>query len=990
MRNQLLASFILIFSVSAYSAEKMDIKTHDSLINKLESVVSNSKTDTMIQQSQLYYRLADLYSERSRLLSMENEGRGEQLNKTKINADRQKAITIYKKILVSLKDEQKSHALLQAAHLHNLIGEPEQSIKIYKSIVSNPKSVDEVTLAQAMVQLGDMWFYRGDYAASEKILKESLNIKENPRKSYVHYRLAWCSYNSGRTAQGKDQLIDLLNNKNLFITKSGQVDNPFKEEVSRDLATFISANENVSQDDIEALVTLSPEHVRQKNLIFLATELERTGKKKHAILVWKRIGKQKLSFEDELEGQIRITKIQYDLGLKPQLLVEINNSIKLLKSSACPANAECAVGQQNLRRVLTEWGTAEQRAPTAELVLAYQKYTDAFKDDEMSSWAGHAALKRKMYSEAFHLFKASATIVSDDQEKLKTPKGQRILEGSLLGAIEAAESLDQIPMKLEAYNMYLSLNPKGAKRFEVRYQIAQSYYKSNQYDKSFSMYYDLAKDTEAPASIREKSSELSLDTLVLLKKEDELEKTSAEYADVFKARKDYFLNINRKSVLNQSAKVINNKEEKNGVLEQQWTKLNHVKTDSWPFDQKKILLKNKLALALRLQSSEMIFSAADEIAREKRFSQEEINNALTQKAWVYEMKMDFNSAMEVLKQIKPSKSELSEHYFKLALLAELAKKNPTTYYKNYLDVSKNTTKRQYALHQIVIHAEDPYKAFRKQSAQLKSSPSLYLSAGIFAYEKTKDLNLAKKILAESKSKKSFEYALLNRSLEINNLTKQLLEIKKVRINSGNERILQKNLALKIKLLTALDRKAQSYIQRKDNSLQILALAHVSNENKLLAQDILALPTPKKLKPQQVQAYQDQIQQQVRPFLAKSESVRLRASQMFEESIQKSLFKDIFDLSVQTEKPGSRLAWLELEHLRRSAGLLGITEDPFINFTRERHKVATQAENLQQRIIDNPFNYKDLQDFTLAQKELGSGAFVAYLEQRLNVVKRGTN
>ena len=112
--------------------------------------------------------------------------------------------------------------------------------------------------------------------------------------------------------------------------------------------------------------------------------------------------------------------------------------------------------------------------------------------------------------------------------------------------------------------------------------------------------------------------------------------------------------------------------------------------------------------------------------------------------------------------------------------------------------------------------------------------------------------------------------------------------------------------------------------------------------------------------------------------------------MFEESIQKSLFKDIFDLSVQTEKPGSRLAWLELEHLRRSAGLLGITEDPFINFTRERHKVATQAENLQQRIIDNPFNYKDLQDFTLAQKELGSGAFVAYLEQRLNVVKRGTN
>ncbi len=990
MKHPLIASLILTFAISAAVAEKMDIKTHDSLITKLESVVANQKTDSMIQQSQLFYRLADLYSERSRLLSMENEGRGEEIHKTKIASDRKKAVNIYKQITTSLKGDQKDHALLQSAHLYNLMGEPDQAVKIYKDIVKNPKSVEEVTLAQAMVQLGDMWFYKAEYKASEKILKESLTLKENPRKAYAHYRLAWCAYNSGRTLQAKEQLIDLLKNKNLFVNKQGHVDNSFKEEVSRDLATFISSNDAITEDDVVSLVTFSPEPARQKNLIFLATELERTGKKKSAVVVWKIIGKQKLSFEDELEGQIRITKIQYDLGAKKQVIAEVEKSIKLLKSSNCPANPECGVSQQNLRRVLTEWGTAEQRLPSAELIIAYVKYTEAFKDDEMSSWAGHAALKLKMYSQAYQLFKNSATIIANDSEKLKTPKGQRILEGSLLGAIEAAENIEQVPQRLEAYNLYLSLNPKGAKRFEVRYQIAQSYYKLNQHDKAFSMYYDLAKDEEAPAAIREKSSELSLDTLVLLKQEGEIEKISAEYASVFKSRRDYFLNINRKSVLNQSAKVINNKDETNSALEDQWNKLNKVDTGSWPFEQKKVLVKNKLALALRLQNAEMIVKAADDISKDKRFSVEEINHALNQKAWVYEMKMDFNSAMLVLRDVRPSKNEMPEHFFKLALLSELAKKNPSSHYRNFLEVSKNNSKRQYAIHQLIIYSENPVKAFKQQGLQLKSSPALYLSAGTFVYEKTKDKGLAQRVLANAKNKKGFEYALLSRSLEINNLTQQLLEIKKIRINTVSEKALQRNLGQKIKLLTALDKKAQSYIQRKDNTLQLIALAHVANENKLLADDILSLPTPKKLKGEQVKFYQDQIQQQVRPFLAKSESVRLRAAQLFEESIQKGLFKDIHDLSAQSDKPGAKLAWIELEHLRRSAGLVGISEDPFINFTRERHKVATQAEALQQRIIDNPFNYKDLQEFTLAQKQLGSGAFVAYLEQRLNVVKRGVN
>ena len=247
---------------------KMDIKTHNSLIEKLESVTEQNKADSMIKQHQLYYRLADLYSERSRLWSMENEGRGEQLSKKQINADRRKAINIYKKILPLLKYEEKNHALLQTAHLHNLLLESDEAIKIYKSIVNNPKSVDDVTLALAKVQLGDIWFYKAEYAASEKILTEATTIKSNPRMGYTYYRIAWCSFNSGNANLAKNQLIDLLEKKELFLSKAGDVDNSFKEEVSRDLATFMASNENITESDINTLMKLTPENARQKNLIY--------------------------------------------------------------------------------------------------------------------------------------------------------------------------------------------------------------------------------------------------------------------------------------------------------------------------------------------------------------------------------------------------------------------------------------------------------------------------------------------------------------------------------------------------------------------------------------------------------------------------------------------------------------------------------------------------------------------------------------------------
>jgi len=987
MKLTLVLTFITLISTSAV-AEKLDIKTHEALIQKLESVLSGGMSDSMIKQSQLSLRLADLYSEHSRLLSMENEGQGEQLNKKQINEDRKKAVGIYRKILPALKGTQKSHSLMQMAHLHSLMMENDEAVKIYKAIVKYPKSVDRSTLAQAMVQLADIYFYRGQFKDSEKLLQQSLDIKENPRKSYAHYRLSWCAYNSGQTVLAKEQLVLLLKNQSLFTQKTGTVDVAFQEEISHDLATFMAANE-VSEADVKTLAQLSPESVRQKNLIFLATELDRTAKKRSALNVWKIVGQQKISFEDELEGQVRITKIQYDLGQKDQLLVELDKTIQLLKDSRCSDNAECTVAQQNLRKVLTDWGRAEERVPSSQLILSYQKFTNSFADEEMSSWAGHAALKRKMFPEAFALFKSAAVWISESSKK--DEKSLRLFEGSLLGAIEASESSNQKNLKIEAYNLYLKLNPKGNKRFEVRYQIAQWHYTGNQYQPASEIFSELALDKEAPMSLRDKSADLTLDSMVLLKDEAQIEEMSLTLAKALSARKTEFMNIWRKSVLNQSAKIINDPAAHEGSLESLSKKLAQATNEGvWPFEQKRILLKNKLAIASRLKNPQMIAVAAEDISNDKRFSQSEINQALIQRAWVHEIKLDFNAALDLLKQVKPSKVEMAEHYFKLALLSELAHRNPTAQYQQYLSVSKNTSKRQFAIHQLILAAENPQKSFIKQASQLQANPALYVSAGIFAYEKSSDSRIAQKVLNFKSGRQSFEAQMLKRSLEMDSFLNEVRKIRKIQINTANDRTLQRNLVQKMRSLQALERKAQAFIQRKDSALQLMALSHVANENRQLAQDILSLPTPKKLTAAQKKMYQDQIQQQIRPFSAKAETIRNKALDLFEASIDQSIFKDVFDLAMQSNKPGSLIAQKEIEYLRQSAKLLGMSRDPFIIFTRERHKVASEAEKLSLRLAQNPFDYNDLESFAEAQKRLGSGPFVAYLEERLNGIKRGRN
>lgn len=979
---------ISLFTVSFLNAaEKLDLATHHSLIQKLESVLSTRGTDTMYKNSKLALRLADLYAERARLLSLEYEGKGDILFKDKITLDRKQSIKIYSQIITTLSPEEKGRVLLQTAHLHILMQRQDDAVKIYSDILKNPRAYTPQTTAIAQIQLADILFYKGEFEKSYTLFQQSLTIRQNPRKGYALYRSAWCQYNIGKTKIAQTQLITLLKNKSLFEKpKTKVLDLSFQEEVSRDLATFMARNDIV-ESDISTLSKLSPDSSRQKNLVYLATELDRTAKKKSALLVWTVIGTQGIDFESQLEGQIQITRIQYDLGHKDKLLLEIDRSIVLLKGPECKKSEVCVVSQQNLKKIVTDWGKAEENAPSHQLILGFGKYTSSFDDAEMSYWAGHASLKSKLYLEAFTSFKKSAVLFSA-MDRSKDARLARMFEGSLLGAIEAAEISDSKNLKLGAYRLYLELNSQGNKRDSIKYQIAHLFYENNDYIQSTNLFREIAVDLKAPSTLREKASELCLDSSVILKNEPQIEADSLLFAQTFKARVPYFLGIWRKSILNQSAKITNGKESTTGQLESQWKKLDQVVLTSWPAQQKKTLLKNKLSIGIRLKNLDMVAKSAEQLLALDELNKDEENWALDHSAWVAEMRMDFPKALSLLKMVTPKKHLWADHHFKLALLMELAHQDPTREYNKFMVASKDQQKKQYAAYQLIKYSQAPKKLFIKYAHVLKPNSSLYASAGVIAYEKSQDFSIAKNVLASKAASTTFESQILARSLELRQLEKLEKKINQTPLVGRSDRLIQKNLISRIKLIKELERKSQQAIQMKDSSLQLIYLAQVAHENSKLVKDILAMPIPKQLNEAQRKYYQEQVQLQVKPYLTQAISVKEKVDDLWNMAIKKSVFKDLHDLSQEHDKPGSMLARMEIEKLKKSAELIGLKENPFINFTLERHKVAAEATKLQKSISEDPFNINDIEKFKALQKELGHGPMVAYLESRSQDVNNG--
>ncbi len=981
MKTILILILIHLTAAQNAVAEKLSLANHDSLIQKLESAVGDESSDAMLLQTNMAYRLAGLYAERARILSMDQEGKGEQIHATPIKRDRLKSISILHKIHKSLAKADKGPALLQIAHLHSLQGQSNEALKIYKQIERNPSEFDAKTVSLVEIQLGDLAFVQGQLDQARKHFDKALKYNENPRRGYTMFRIAWVNYNQGQTQLAEKQLIQLLRNPKSMTNAKGEIDPSFQEDVAHDLALFMAKND-ITDQSIQTLSSLSPEASRKKNLIFLASELDRTAKKMSALKVWKIIGGTEITFEDQLERQVQVTRIEYDLGRKASVNLELKRSLALLKQSACEGKAECTLATQNLRRVITDWAKAEERAPSAELITAFHLFTAQIPDFELTYWAAGAAYKRKQFNDAYKFYDMTIAILQDVSKR--DEKQTKLFEGSLLGSIEVAELSNKPELKLQAYKKYLSVNPTGEKSSEVKYQIAHWYYDQNDFTKASAEFYTLALDTKMPMALREKSGDLCLDADVLLKNETVIEAHALKLSEVLTSKKPEYLSVYKKSILNQAANILNKTEV--AQYETQLQKLDGLNLKLFTAPEAKQVAKNKMELAYRLKNMDALVKNANLLLNQSGLTVEERDMALNHLAWIAEVKMEFKTALTLLGRIKPQSKNLPEYWLKMATLKELANEDPSMAYENFIAVSRENDKKAFAAHQIVIHSKKPMAPFKRFESLLSRNSALYGSAGIYVYEKTKDQRVANALLARKAVRQSFSGQLLIHSLSFENLQALTVEMKRAKLAKKSDSGLQRTMVLRTGQLKQLEKLANKAIAQKDTPMQLIFLAKVGYENTRLAEEILALPLPRGLKAEEKVQYQAQVAAMVKPYQVQAEAIQAKTKELWTQAIAKNSFHEFADCLVSPMKPGCKLANEEVAYLRASAKASGFTADPFEKLSEDRQKTLSEVKSLQEKIQADPFNLNDLAKLKSLQMSLGRGPMVAYLDHRMKELK----
>ena len=351
-------------------SEKMSVETHSIVIDKLEIAL---KTTPRGQGLAIKQRLADLYSERARLKSIEDY-KNNCTTCTLANADRKIALSYYEQIFRSQRLNGK--LIVQMAQLYSLLGKPHKSVRLYKTVTAKPKLFSKDLLRTANIRLATIEYRKGKYKTALRFLKNALKYPLNYRAGFIKYHIAWSYLNLGENAKAKKALVNLLKNPRFLVTdKSGQIDKAFHKQAALDLAKFY-ARSPINRNDIQLLFELSPADVRIENLKNLASEVERLGGTSSAIKVWQAYQKLNSNKKSQLESLIHIAQLQLTLGREKSALMSIYKLSHLWNKENCGAN--CNELRIRYRVLVTGWHKSKKLRPSVRLLNAYGSFNSNF------------------------------------------------------------------------------------------------------------------------------------------------------------------------------------------------------------------------------------------------------------------------------------------------------------------------------------------------------------------------------------------------------------------------------------------------------------------------------------------------------------------------------------------------------------------------------------------------------------------------------------
>lgn len=978
----LILSAVLVLPGQEAQAQ-MDGKTRDLLIQKLTHVYS-TLAPADAAKTALTLRLADLHAERARQAAMLELEAG-CTTCVAGKEDRSKALRYYQEVLPRLSETQTAKVLPQVGHLFQLTGQEKQAIEIYNRVISANKQPEAV--AEAHLSLAELAFKKRDYAQAKPHYSKVIEIPQSTSKGLATYRLAWCEFNMGALEPAIQKLSKILTTPELSSrTASGgivQVDRAFQEEVSRDLATFV-ARRTVTAADAKMIYDLSPETVKLPNIVYLAGETERLGQAKSAIELWRFSLERQSKPRAKVEGHIRLAQLEMEAKNQKAAAQDFDLAMNLWPTIATESDDQLKEMKARLRKLVLDWNRNEKKAPSDELVATYKTYVKTFPNEaDMTVWLAQVHRERKEYAEAIRLYTVGAGLWAG----LSTKEASEARENALLGAIETAELSKDQDLLIGAYDSYLSLSVDRKREIEVLYQKANIAYTKAEYASAAEQMRTIAFLTKAKSpdalKVRRQAADLALDALVLMKDDARIESWARDFAGLFPSEAADYAKVSRKSVLTQSAAE--------GSAEKAWAILNRFDLATTTPEDRQTYLKNRLILAEKTGRFSEARDAADQLLKLPSLSLEDRQFALSRKAWLSELIFDFDSALVATEQIKPTNEVPEEQrLLKLAMYADLANKDTKPYLARYLGVSKDEDRQLTIASQLVRESKEPVKELEKQKSVLMKKPEVYarLALEVVAGAKSGNVALAKQYLSQKAVPATSAGRLLTRVVVLDEIASQRAKISTQKIDDSSQKKLATSLKARVAMIEALEKTASQAVDSGDWTSQLLSLDLLARESERFYSEILSLPMPAGLSPEDEQQYLGLLSQQAAPYQVKAQDVKKKVDEFWSNkasiaALETSLVSSTGALRTMVVGEIELLASVAPDSVKSS--LVALASRPEAQASVKPNLAA--IEKARQAVREEPMSRAKLESLLTLERQAGRVGMVSYLEGRLQTIEK---
>jgi hypothetical protein len=984
LRNGMLLATATTLSLSLSAGAQSS--TDNALIEKFTMVYLRlAPTDTA--KVGVTLRLADLHAERARKLSMEDMVKGEK--------DRNLALKYYREAVKGTPEEGQARIWIQMGHLNEMSSDSSSALKAYEQILALPATPEQK--ADAHLSMAEVYFKQRQFEKARANYAEVMKNDKATSRGFAAYRSAWVDFNQGQTDAGITALVKILRSPELSrrsATAAAGADTQFQEEVSRDLATFM-AKRRVKADDLNTLYEVSPASTKVANLMYLAGEAERLGQATEALQLWQFVHSKQSEPRERLESLIHVAGLQVAAGGGDEALASYENALQLWSTLGGCTDEACKELRTRVKNTLVDWNRVEKKNPSEQLVKAYQAFTQTFPEDtSMRMYLAQVARERKDFALALNTYIAvgrmgvtesePALIAAIETAELAVAAeapAAKVATTSEAPKTNAAPTDASIRLK-EAYDAYVKHSVKKERLTEVRYQQAKWSYDNGDLEAGAVALREFALDPAVKdMKLRDQAANLALDALAISKDDARIRTWAEDFAKALPANASEKRQVARKALLNQSAKLSEQKD-----MAAAWALLEKENFANAPAEDRVLLLKNKLVLAEKLGLYPQARLIADELLAQPSLNAEDSQYALSRKAWLSELVLDFDGALTATQKMKATDLPADQRLLKLAMYADLASKDARGFYTQYLKISKDSASRVAIASQLVKSSSTPLKEIELQRAVLAENPEVLGQLYLELYGQTRDAGILKKALSQPTVVKSKSGPLLQRQEFLKTYQALKAKLAAQTVDSSNMKKMAAGLKTRVATLSEGEKFANQVIAAGDWTLQVAVFTVLATENERFYQEIMGLPLPAGLSPEEENEYMQALSQQSAPHQTKANDLKAKVGEFWAQSEAIPQLEKSLDVATAEVRP---LMKEEIELLAsiapeaKKAQLAAVANKPTA-IVAEKPSLQV-LEGAKAAVRENPMNRQSLNNLLELEQKWGRPAMVSYLKGRLETL-----